>query len=164
MAKISRKQLKEDKLLSTTAKVSIFLGEYWKQIVGAVVIVVVLVGAIILYSSYITGRNERAGRDFVEALVGQVDVNDAVGFGNGIEVTHAGVIGQVLGAAQCVAEMQGQDEAGGDDADDQAARLRFGKCREHVGRSAFRPRTARKARSSHVSRAARVAGSYAPFS
>ena len=66
MARTTRKR-KEDVLVSTTAKVSIFLSKQWKWIVSVVAVITIIVGAILLYSNYITGRNEGAARRFNEA-------------------------------------------------------------------------------------------------
>ncbi len=67
MARITKKQLKEDALLSTTAKLSIFLSKYWGHIVGVIVAVAVLIAVIVLYSSYVTSRNEKTAISFNEA-------------------------------------------------------------------------------------------------
>lgn len=58
---------KEDVLVSTTAKVTTFLNEQWKWIVSAVAVVVIIVGAMLLYGNYATGRNEGAASRFNEA-------------------------------------------------------------------------------------------------
>ncbi|MFC1716329.1 tol-pal system YbgF family protein [Candidatus Poribacteria bacterium] len=67
MAKITKKQLKEDALLSTTAKLSVFLSKYWGHIVGVIVVVSVLIAAIVLYGDYVTRRNEKTAIIFNEA-------------------------------------------------------------------------------------------------
>ncbi len=59
MARIAKRQLKQDKLVSTTATVSVFLKEHWKNIAGAIAAIVVIVGALLLYSNYRTQRNEK---------------------------------------------------------------------------------------------------------
>ncbi len=65
MAKITRKQLKEDALLSTTAKLSVFLSKYWGHIVGVIVVVSVLIAAIVLYGDYVARRNEKTARQIL---------------------------------------------------------------------------------------------------
>ena len=66
MATMTKKH-KEDALVSMTAKVSIFLKKQWKWIVSVVAAIIVIVGVILLYSNYVTGRNEGAARRFNEA-------------------------------------------------------------------------------------------------
>ena len=67
MARITKRQLKEDKLISTTAKLSIFLNEHWKKIASAIAGIIVIVAASLLYQNYTTGRNERAAQSLSEA-------------------------------------------------------------------------------------------------
>lgn len=67
MARITKRQLKEDKLVSTTAKLSTFLNEHWQEIAVVIVGVVVLVGALLLYYNYKTGKNEEAAEGLREA-------------------------------------------------------------------------------------------------
>lgn len=67
MARITKRQLKEDKLISTTARLSIFLNEHWKEIASVIAGIVIFVGALSLYYSYVTGRNEKAARVLSEA-------------------------------------------------------------------------------------------------
>ena len=67
MARIAKRQLKEDKLISTTAKLSIFLNEHWKEIAGVIVGIIVIVGALLLYFNYTASRNEAAARILREA-------------------------------------------------------------------------------------------------
>lgn len=67
MARMTKRQLKEDKLLSTTAEISVFLKKYWGHIVGVIVAVAVLIAAAFLYSDYVEGRNEKTALSFNEA-------------------------------------------------------------------------------------------------
>jgi tetratricopeptide (TPR) repeat protein len=67
MVRTRKRQLKEDKLVSTTAKISIFLSRNWKKIVSVTAVIVVLAVALLLYRGLITGRNERAARALSEA-------------------------------------------------------------------------------------------------
>lgn len=67
MARITKKQLKEDKLLSATEKISLFLNQYWGHIIGGVVAIAVVIAVIVLYGNYVTGRNEKVVRSFNEA-------------------------------------------------------------------------------------------------
>ena len=69
MAKITKKRIKEDKLISTTAKISIFINEHWKEIAGAIAVIVVIIGGLILYHGHTTSRNERAARSLREAKI-----------------------------------------------------------------------------------------------
>lgn len=69
MARIAKKHIKEDKLLSTTAKISVFLEKQWKNIAAGAVAIIILIAAIFLYTSYINSRNEKAARNFDEAKV-----------------------------------------------------------------------------------------------
>lgn len=67
MARITKRRLKEDKLLSTTAKLSIFLNQHWKEILSVIAGAIVVVGALLLYYNHTIGRNERAARLLGEA-------------------------------------------------------------------------------------------------
>jgi len=69
MARITKRQLKEDKLLSATDKLSAFLNDYWKQIVGLIAGIIIIVGAIVLYYVYTTGKNEKAALILSQARV-----------------------------------------------------------------------------------------------
>ena len=69
MARITKRQLKEDKLISTTARLSIFLSEHWKEIASVIAGIVIIAGALSLYYSYRTGRNEGAARVLSEARI-----------------------------------------------------------------------------------------------
>jgi tetratricopeptide (TPR) repeat protein len=68
MARATKRQLKEDKLISTTAKLSIFLNQRWKEIAGVIVSIVLIVGTLLLYYKYTMDRNERAARLLGEAM------------------------------------------------------------------------------------------------
>ena len=68
MAKITRRQIKEDKLLSTTAKFYVYLNKYWKQIVGVVAVAIILVAAISVFYRYTVNRNERASLKLIDAM------------------------------------------------------------------------------------------------
>lgn len=67
MARVTKKQLKEDRLISTTAKLSILLSEHWKEIISVIAGIIIIIGALLLYHEYTTGRNERAARALSEA-------------------------------------------------------------------------------------------------
>jgi len=67
MARVAKRQLKEDKLVSTTARLSAFLNEHWQEIAIAIAGIVVLAGALSLYYSYRTGKNEKAAQSLREA-------------------------------------------------------------------------------------------------
>ncbi len=69
MARITKRQLKEDKLLSTADKLSAFLNQHWKQIVGVIAGIIVVIGSIVLYSAYTTGKEEKAARILSQARV-----------------------------------------------------------------------------------------------
>jgi len=62
MARKIRRQVKEDKFVSTTAEISVFLNKHWKKIAGAVAGIIILIGFFLLYYKYTTGRNENAAR------------------------------------------------------------------------------------------------------
>jgi hypothetical protein len=53
MVKIKKKLTKEDKLVSTTAKISMFINLHWKKITITAASIVVLLGFIALYSYYV---------------------------------------------------------------------------------------------------------------
>jgi tetratricopeptide (TPR) repeat protein len=78
MVRTRKRQLKEDKLVSTTAKISIFLSKNWKKIVSVAAIIFVLVGALFLYRGLITGRNERAARILSEAKASFAEAESAL--------------------------------------------------------------------------------------
>lgn len=69
MVRVTKRRLKEDKLVSTTDKVSIFLSQYWKKLVSAAVAIVVVAGIIVLISYYITQSNEKAAKILTEARI-----------------------------------------------------------------------------------------------
>jgi len=79
MAKITRKQIKEDKLLSTTAKFYVYLNKYWKQIVGVVAVAIILVAAISVFYRYTVNRNERASLNLIEAMAFYSEAEMALG-------------------------------------------------------------------------------------
>lgn len=60
--------MKEDKLLSTTAKLTILLNKYWRQIAGVIAAVVILIVAISLYVGYVARRNERSALKMMGAM------------------------------------------------------------------------------------------------
>ena len=90
MARITKKQLKEDKLLSATEKISLFLNQYWGHIVAGVVAIAVVIAVIVLYGNYITGRNEKVVRSFNEAK----DIFNKAEAALGIEEDAESVTGQ----------------------------------------------------------------------
>ncbi|MBD3184270.1 tetratricopeptide repeat protein [Candidatus Poribacteria bacterium] len=67
MVRVTKNQLKEDKLISTTARISAFISENWQKIIAVIAGVIVIIAAIALYSNYITGKNEKAARLLTEA-------------------------------------------------------------------------------------------------
>ncbi len=67
MVRTKKRQLKEDKLVSTTARISIFLSKNWKKIVSVAAAIIVLVGALLVYRGFVTRRNEKATRVLSEA-------------------------------------------------------------------------------------------------
>jgi tetratricopeptide (TPR) repeat protein len=67
MARITKRQLKEDKFLSATDRLSVFLNQYWKQIASVIAGIIVVVGAIVLYSIYIANKNEMAAQALRQA-------------------------------------------------------------------------------------------------
>ncbi len=68
MAKTTRRRMKEDKLLSTTAKLTILLNKYWRQIAGVIAAVVILIAAISLYVGYVARKNERSALKMMGAM------------------------------------------------------------------------------------------------
>jgi len=68
MAKMTRRRMKEDKLLSTTAKLSIFLNKNWRQIAGVIAAVVILIATISLYVGYVARKNERSALKMIGAM------------------------------------------------------------------------------------------------
>lgn len=68
MAKTTRRRMKEDKLLSTTAKLTIFLNEYWRQIAGVIAAAVILIATISLYVGYVARKNERSALRMIGAM------------------------------------------------------------------------------------------------
>jgi|GEM_PF-1255566 len=67
MARVAKRQLKEDKFISTTAKLSILLNEHWRKIAGVIAGLIVIVGALVLHHRYIMNRNETAARSLSKA-------------------------------------------------------------------------------------------------
>ncbi len=78
MVRTKKRQLKEDKLVSTTARLSVFLSKRWKHIVIVAAVIVALAGALLLYRGFITGRNERASRIFSEAKASFAEAESAL--------------------------------------------------------------------------------------
>lgn len=78
MARISRRQLKEDKLVSTTAKISIFFSEHWKKIAVVVLIVIFLIGVLVGFYEYKVWQNESASRILNEAKTLYAEADSAI--------------------------------------------------------------------------------------
>jgi tetratricopeptide (TPR) repeat protein len=87
MARATKRQLKEDKLISTTAKLSIFLNQRWKEIAGVIVSIVLIVGTLLLYYKYTMDRNERAARLLGEAMTLFAEAESALESDGKIEST-----------------------------------------------------------------------------
>jgi len=66
--KVTKKQIKEDKFMTTTAKISIFITENWKKITVIGVAVVIVIGAIVAFSQYVSWKNDKASGLLSEAL------------------------------------------------------------------------------------------------
>ncbi|HGE72626.1 TPA: tetratricopeptide repeat protein [Candidatus Poribacteria bacterium] len=60
MARLKKKQVKEDKLVTTVEKMSIFLTEHWKKLVIAGIGIVAIVGIIIGVYTYTVSKNDKA--------------------------------------------------------------------------------------------------------
>jgi len=59
MARLTKKQVKEDKLVTTVEKISIFMTAQWKKLVGAGVGIVVIIAIIIGIYSYTVSKNDK---------------------------------------------------------------------------------------------------------
>ncbi len=68
MAKITKKQIKEDKFVSITTKIPIFFSEHWKKIVSIGASAIIVIGAIIAYTQYVSWKNDRAASILSEAI------------------------------------------------------------------------------------------------
>ncbi len=68
MARLKKKQVKEDKLVTTVEKLSIFLTEHWKKLALAGIGIVVIVGIIIGVYTYTVSKNDKAVSIINEAL------------------------------------------------------------------------------------------------
>jgi tetratricopeptide (TPR) repeat protein len=68
MAKITKKQLKEDKLVSITTKISVYLTENWKKLTTIGVAAVIVIIAIVGYFGYMVSKNDKTALIFSEAI------------------------------------------------------------------------------------------------
>jgi tetratricopeptide (TPR) repeat protein len=87
MAKIKNKQIKEDKLVSTTTKLSIYIEENWKKLAGIAGIIIVVIAAIIVYFSYTANRNAKASLILSEAVKLYTEAESAIQKDGNIEST-----------------------------------------------------------------------------
>ena len=87
MARVARRQIKEDKLISTTAKLSVFLSKNWKTIAFVVAGVIVVGAASAAYHRYATGRNEGAARNLSQARALLAQAESAPGTDGKTETT-----------------------------------------------------------------------------
>ena len=67
MAKITKKQLKEDKLVSITTKLSIFFTENWKKVASITAVVLIIIIAIVGYFGYRVYNNDKIALTISEA-------------------------------------------------------------------------------------------------
>jgi len=67
MARVTKKQIKEDKLVSTTTKLTIYLEGNWKKIVGIAGAIIIVIAAIVAFYGYTSSKNNRASVMLSEA-------------------------------------------------------------------------------------------------
>ncbi|MGB9596612.1 MAG: tetratricopeptide repeat protein [Candidatus Poribacteria bacterium] len=68
MARLKKKQVKEDKLVTTVEKMSIFLTEHWKKLVLAGIGIVAIVGILIGIYTYTVSKNDKTVSIINEAV------------------------------------------------------------------------------------------------
>ncbi len=67
MARVTKKQIKEDKLVSTTTKLTIYLEGNWKKIGGIAGAIIIVIAAIVAFYGYTSSKNNRASVMLSEA-------------------------------------------------------------------------------------------------
>lgn len=67
MVRTSKKHLKEDKLISTTTKISIYIEENWKKIAGIGGVIVLIAAVLIAFFGYNASKNTKASMLLSEA-------------------------------------------------------------------------------------------------
>jgi tetratricopeptide (TPR) repeat protein len=68
MAKVIKKKIKEDKLVSTTTKLALFFEENWKKIAGIAGAIIIVIAAIIAFYGYTNSKNAKASMILSEAM------------------------------------------------------------------------------------------------
>jgi len=78
-AKITKKKLKEDKLVSTTTKITIYLSENWQKIATIAAAVLIVIITIVGYFGYTVSRNDKIALIVGEATTLYNDAESAMG-------------------------------------------------------------------------------------
>ena len=73
-----RRRIKEDKLLTTTDKLYIYLSKHWQKIIGVVAVAIILIAAVAVYFSYVTNKNEKAALKLIDAMTSFTEAEAAL--------------------------------------------------------------------------------------